>query len=274
MILIDLETDDVNLQIQSGSKQSTAPDTLKGIFDEDITGLKLNSNSIQDHFPLGSHQETNDDIEMSKISSSKIYDGKITSIFTTSHIDKGELSPARTDNLLHKPDPTPTPKSHRIKLCPDYLAFLAKTSPTQIPKYWLSPAKFLPKNSFETIGLVSYPRSGNTLLRKYLEETTKICTGSDSNLKRKLVRDLRDKGMYGEGITDSRVWVVKSHYPERREPKIFKANKIILLVRNPLDAIVSLFNMNATSSHNYSISRQDFEDHYELFEEFYDREIK
>jgi hypothetical protein len=56
--------------------------------------------------------------------------------------------------------------------------------------------------------------------------------------------------MAGEGIVNRRVWIVKSHYPERPEEIEFKANKIILLVRNPMDAILSLFHMNATATHN------------------------
>lgn len=88
------------------------------------------------------------------------------------------------------------------------------------------------------------------------------------------MKDLRDKGMHGEGVVDSRVWIVKTHYPERFEVCPFKANKCVLLVRNPIDAIVSLFNMNATATHNYSISNSDWTKHYDLFEEFYDREIK
>lgn len=61
--------------------------------------------------------------------------------------------------------------------------------------------------------------------------------------------------MHGEGKTNSKVWVVKSHYPERPEKALYSAQKVILLVRNPMDAIVSLYHMNATATHNKSISK-------------------
>jgi hypothetical protein len=53
----------------------------------------------------------------------------------------------------------------------------------------------LSKNEFEKVVLVSYPRSGNTLLRKYIEDITRVATGSDGSLKRKLVRDLKERGI-------------------------------------------------------------------------------
>jgi len=40
----------------------------------------------------------------------------------------------------------------------------------------------------EKIILTSYPRSGNTLLRTYLEKITRVLTGSDCDIKRPLNR--------------------------------------------------------------------------------------
>ena len=98
--------------------------------------------------------------------------------------------------------------------------------------------------------MTSYPRSGNTLLRSYLEKLTKVYTGSDCDLRRPLNMQLKEMGLQGEGQLDDSVWIVKTHYPERigREP--FATNKCIVIVRNPLDAIFSLFNMVGTISHN------------------------
>ena len=62
--------------------------------------------------------------------------------------------------------------------------------------------------------------------------------------------------------------MVKSHYPERVGRAVFKAQKCVLVVRNPLDCITSLFNMVATGTHNYSISEADyvrFADHFDSF---------
>ena len=102
----------------------------------------------------------------------------------------------------------------------------------------------------EKVLLTSYSRSGNTLIRKYLEDITGIITGSDVDTRRGLCSFLVDKGMKGEGKLDDRVWIVKSHFPERTGYAKFLANKCILLVRNPMDAIISLFNMLVTGTHN------------------------
>ena len=53
--------------------------------------------------------------------------------------------------------------------------------------------------------LASYPRSGSTLLRAYLEKILGLVTGSDSNLEHKLSQFLKESGLAGEGIVDGRV---------------------------------------------------------------------
>jgi hypothetical protein len=70
-------------------------------------------------------------------------------------------------------------------------------------------------------------------------------------------------GLAGEGLVDKRVWVVKPHYPERYGKTKFYAERAILLVRNPLDAMTSLFNMICTGSHNKSISQDDYKKYME-----------
>jgi len=52
--------------------------------------------------------------------------------------------------------------------------------------------------------------------------------------------------------------VVKTHYPERYGKTKFYAERAILLVRNPIDSITSLFNMVCTGSHNKSIHDNDY----------------
>ncbi len=101
----------------------------------------------------------------------------------------------------------------------------------------------------EKVLLASYPRSGNTLIRSYLEKITGIITGSDHVLGLKLNKDLFELGMQGEGKVDHTVWIVKTHYPERMGHSPLAVNKCLLLVRSPLDSIWSFFNMMATQSH-------------------------
>lgn len=116
-------------------------------------------------------------------------------------------------------------------------------------------AKFLPHLSRqEKIILVSYPRCGNSMLRSLLERQTNIVTGSDSRPNRPLPASLVESGFVGEGVTTNAVWVIKSHYPERYGyVKVF-ADRAIVLVRNPVDAIYSYFNMGMTNSHDKTLT--------------------
>lgn len=68
------------------------------------------------------------------------------------------------------------PERYRIKQCPNPTLYLSAFK--EIPKQ-INDAKYLSKNYFEKVILTSYPRSGNTLLRKYLEDITGVITGSD-----------------------------------------------------------------------------------------------
>ena len=67
---------------------------------------------------------------------------------------------------------------------------------------------------------------------------------------------LKQMGLEGEGTLDDSVWIVKTHYPERIGRVPFIANKCIVIVRNPLDAIFYLINMVGMTSHNKSLSPQ------------------
>jgi hypothetical protein len=118
---------------------------------------------------------------------------------------------------------------------------------------------FLHKGSdHDKVLLVSYPRSGNSYLRKILEFETNITTGSDSRPNRPLTASLLTHGYKGEGITDDSVWVVKSHFPERLGYIKFPVSRIVVLVRNPLDAIESYFHMCMTNTHDKRLSPQVF----------------
>ena len=63
-------------------------------------------------------------------------------------------------------------------------------------------------------------------------------------------------GLAGEGEIDDKVWIVKSHFPERIGHAKFNANKCIVIVRNPLDSIFSLFNMVGTTTHSESLTKE------------------
>ncbi|CDW83009.1 fbox domain containing protein [Stylonychia lemnae] len=125
----------------------------------------------------------------------------------------------------------------------------------------------------ETVILASYPRSGNTLLRAYIERIMGFVTGSDCDIEKKLNKELMMMGLNGEGLVDKRVLVVKTHYPERYGKTKFYAEKCILEVRNPVDAVTSLFNMVCTGSHNKSMHPGDYAKFSKEWNEFIEQEI-
>lgn len=124
--------------------------------------------------------------------------------------------------------------------------------------------------------LVSYPRSGNTLLRTLLERTTGIVTGSDTRPDRTLSKALAEiHNLVGEGITqNSKTCFVKTHWPERSGCRIFDANRIVLIVRNPFDAIDSYWNLNATNTHTETVIDEIYERHRDTFEGLVKNEIQ
>ena len=120
------------------------------------------------------------------------------------------------------------------------------------------PCSFWSLPNGERIVLASYPRSGNSLLRRLLESMTGIITGSDTKPGRGMAELLRKDGLIGEGETSQRVWTIKCHFPERLGWKYFKANRCILLVRHPINAIKSYFHMQLTASHHLSLAPTEF----------------
>ena len=127
-----------------------------------------------------------------------------------------------------------------------------------------SQPRFLqPGEAGECVVMASYPRSGNSMLRGLLEGLTGVVTGSDSRPDRAMARDLKLYGLVGEGNIGShqgggKVWVVKSHFPEKYGWKEFAAQRAVLLVRNPVNAIRSYFNMLLTGTHTHSIAPSEY----------------
>lgn len=104
--------------------------------------------------------------------------------------------------------------------------------------------RFLPRGwKRESVALVSYPRSGNSFLRRLLEKWSGSITGTDSRPNRTLSASLLRCGFRGEGVTDDSVWLVKTHFPERLGYVSFVANRAVLIIRNPFDTIESYFHM-------------------------------
>jgi hypothetical protein len=131
------------------------------------------------------------------------------------------------------------------------------------------------KNNGVTL-LVSYPRSGNTLLRTLLERITCIVTGSDTRPDRTLSKALAEAhNLVGEGITQqTKTCFVKTHWPERTGCRIFEGHRVILIIRNPFDAIDSYWNLNVTNTHTETVTDEIYESHRDMFEKLVKNEIQ
>ena len=166
----------------------------------------------------------------------------------------------------------------RSKLCYAFDKSTRELARTELPQKWparLELLRFLTNadKSFGTTLLVSYPRSGNTLLRNLLERLSGIVTGSDNRPDRKLSKDLATiHNLVGEGVT-RRVHVVKTHYPERGGSRL-QAQRAILLVRNPYDAIDSYWNLNLTNTHTETVTDEVYGLHHGTFDDFSRNEMK
>lgn len=111
----------------------------------------------------------------------------------------------------------------------------------------LNDDKFLDVNAERTVASMNqkvsyqtFPRSGNSFLRKLLQLVTSLTTGSDIPVEFNI--DMQMNSNKGEGICDSSVWVYKSHDPMWMPDGLMqKANKVICCVRNPYDTMASMY---------------------------------
>jgi len=136
----------------------------------------------------------------------------------------------------------------------------------QLPELHFFDGKATASDALDSVVMTSFPRSGNSMLRATLERIMGIVTGSDADLKAKLHGALMDEGLVGEGLCSKKVWVIKTHWPERSGKHNFDSERALLLVRSPLDCITSLFHMTLSGSHDLSVSEPDFKTFSKNFE--------
>ena len=76
-------------------------------------------------------------------------------------------------------------------------------------------SRYTTGNSKEQMAVLysTFPRSGNSMMRKYYENVTGIVTGTDLGTTHMPNLALQYTGLKGEGIDDSRCWIKKSHFP-------------------------------------------------------------
>ena len=114
----------------------------------------------------------------------------------------------------------------------------------------------------DRVAFQSMVRSGNTFLRRYLEEITGVFTGADMGIAHTFFE--AQFGFLGQNTTcdSNRVWITKTHYPQDiPDGTPFTANKMIVIARNPIDVIPSFFNLVNSQSHSLEFNERIHEDH-------------
>lgn len=127
----------------------------------------------------------------------------------------------------------------------------------------LNPKKYILDESIKNkqlpICIVSFPRSGNTMIRTIYENITQTYTGDDMIIKYDNDGDI-NLGSYGLGKNNSinNVFLIKTHYPNFSFPlNEFKCQGAILIVRNPFDVFDSYFEMAMTDTHHLKLSEEE-----------------
>ena len=110
------------------------------------------------------------------------------------------------------------------------------------------------------VALASYPGSGNTWVRYLLQQLTGALTGS-VYFDPKLV----ENGFPAEGVSDGRVIAVKTHFHDIHT--LTRYDKVILIVRNPWDAILSFFHYVTQKSHTNTAKRPIIKGKFDQFAE-------
>lgn len=94
----------------------------------------------------------------------------------------------------------------------------------------------------------SFPRSGNSFLRRTLESVSGVTTGSTVSMHTST--SLQMQGLKGEGYIDDSVWIIKAHHPMLlMNCTQIASDKVIFCVRNPLDVLPSYASLVNTMNH-------------------------
>jgi len=100
------------------------------------------------------------------------------------------------------------------------------------------------KNQNNIVTYCTYPRSGNSMMRKHFENVTGIATGSDLTIRFYMNVALQYSGFKAEGVTDNSIWINKTHFPFNIPVSTqYESDLALCCVRNPIDVFVSFYTM-------------------------------
>lgn len=94
------------------------------------------------------------------------------------------------------------------------------------------------------VGIMTFPRTGSNALRYTLEKITQINIGDEHQLNSDLPKFLHSRGQVMGSVRNTPI--IKGHYPYNpidRVPDPVSMHRAVILVRDPLPSIISLFTM-------------------------------
>ena len=101
------------------------------------------------------------------------------------------------------------------------------------------------------VAFQSYSSSGCTFLRRFIEQITGVFVGSDQVIDNTFFDAMIGQAGQAHVNDEKRVWMTMTNYPlVNRDSIPFNAEKMICLVRNPLDIIASCAFRHCLHSHN------------------------
>ena len=104
----------------------------------------------------------------------------------------------------------------------------------------------------ERVACLSFMRSGSTFLRQLLEKVTGIYTGQNDSSSASLYEAMMGRAGQGHVSDNDKVWITSSHFPFKTAEtrQTIEAQRVICVVRNPLDVIASYAYTSSTMSHS------------------------
>ena len=126
-------------------------------------------------------------------------------------------------------------------------------------KFFGATSRYTTGNAVEQMRLLfaTYPRSGNSMMRKYFENITGTVTGTDNDVNHPPIIALQYSGFKGEGIKDNSIWITKTHFPlvfpfqTRHE-----YDYVVICSRYELDTDVSFYYNVYTNTHGLAFNNE------------------
>ena len=202
--------------------------------------IRLNYIYIDENFAKFSTRRLNDNF--------RTYEENIAIRFPGYELGRSGHIVCKTDHLVHMDDLYALLKSKdldRYEREKDY--------------FFGESARYTTGNSSnqQKVVYATYPRSGNSLMRKYFENVTGLATGSDMVIKHASNMALAYCGFKAEGITDDRTWINKTHHPYTlpfQHP--WSADIAVVCTRYQLDADPSFFQLMYSQCHSASFKNK------------------